>query len=568
MPRLFLFLGVLALLSAPALTNSTDAAEDASGDPVLGARLYFQGLDSNGDPIKGITRADIPIDGSQLTCTSCHRPSGMGSSEGGTYVPPITASYLFHDRTADRRLRNQRFKEVYKDRQGGDFYDEVRRGRLRPAYETSQHIAQALREGVDTAGRTLNPVMPRYSLSDEDIANLTAFLKSNYPNPDQGVEEKKIHIATIIAGDVIEENAEAVTALIKTYADWINKAIRVNLARPGFSTYYRSEFADSYRTWEPTVWRLTGDPASWGEQLARYYEQQPVFFVTGSLVQGDYSPIADFCDERKIPCILPITNLPRLTDLENSFSLYFSRGLSLEAEALAVYLSESDMAENIVQIHGADAEGNVPAQAFSTQLTDLTGHAVTTVPINETDDLDTVLAKALSEKPKSLILWPGQASQKAVETLNRLDIGETVIYLPSNSLKEIKATLSPDKRDAIRVTYPYDDPKNYHPESFRIRAWIGSRKLAVPDWTVILQTFYALKISEFALSHLWTDYYGAYMIELTEHDLGVGFDPGPYPRLQLGPGQRFGSKGALIARLDDDPTNPSGVESISRWIIP
>lgn len=568
MARFFLFLGVLTLLSAPVVTDSTYAAENDNGDPELGARLYFQGLDSNGEPIKGLTRTDIPIDGSQLTCISCHRPSGMGSSEGGTYVPPITASYLFRERISDRRLRNQRFKEVYKERQGGEFYDDVRRGRLRPAYETPHDIAQALRDGLDTAGRTLNPVMPRYEISDEDAANLTAFLKSNYANYDRGVEENKIHMATIIAGDVPQENADAVSDLVETYADWINKAINVNLARPGFSTYYRSEFADSYRTWETAIWRLTGDPDTWGEQLARYYEEQPAFFVVGSIVEGDYSPIADFCDEKKMPCLLPVTNLPRLTDMENSFTLYFSRGLTLEAEALAIYLSEADMTDDIVQVHTSDVEGTKSAQAFSTQMAKLTKEPVNTFLVNKTDDLDETLAKALSEKPKSLIFWTGKESEKAVAALNNADLGETIIYMPSTGLKDIQASLSDDKQDAIRVTYPYDDPKNYHPESFRIRAWIGSRKLNVPDWNIILQTFYSLKISEFALSHLWVDYYGAYMIELTEHDIGVGFDPGPYPRLQLGPGQRFGSKGALIAQLADDPSNPSGIESISRWIIP
>jgi cytochrome c553 len=568
MPRFFLFLGVLTLLSAPALIDSTYANENTDGDPELGARLYFQGLDSKGEPIKGVTRSDIPIDGSQMTCISCHRPSGMGSSEGGTYVPPIAASYLFRDRVPDRRLRNERFKEVYKELQGTEFFDDIRRGRLRPAYETPADIAQALRAGQDTAGRTLNPVMPRYDISDEDVANLTAFLKSNYATYDNGVEAERIHMATIIAGDVPQENADAVTDLVEAYAGWINKAINVNLARPGFSPYYRSEFVDSYRRWEPAIWRLTGDSSTWGEQLARYYEAQPAFFVTASLVQGDYSPIADFCDEKKMPCMLPITSLPRETDLEQSFTLYFSRGLTLEAKALAIFLSESDSTGNTVQIQFPEAESVKPAEAFTARMKSLTDDPVKTLLVNEADDLDAVLAKALAKKPKNLVFWAGQNSNKVVTALNNADLGETRVYLPSPSLNDIRASLSEDKHKSVRVTYPYDDPKNYHPESFRIRAWIGSRKLNVPDWTMMLQAYYSLKVSEFALSHLWVDYYGAYMIELTEHDLGVGFDPGPYPRLQLGPGQRFGSKGALVGELDINPSNPSGIQSISRWIIP
>src|SRR6516225_2525145 len=58
-------------------------------DVELGKRIYREGILPSGRPLRGLIRGDTPTDGSQLNCATCHRRSGFGSSEGGTFVPPI-----------------------------------------------------------------------------------------------------------------------------------------------------------------------------------------------------------------------------------------------------------------------------------------------------------------------------------------------------------------------------------------------------------------------------------------------------------------------------------------------
>ncbi|GER00087.1 cytochrome c [Iodidimonas gelatinilytica] len=560
-------LGAVATGAFPSASAQDNAA--GKGDIALGRALYYEGIGADGAPITGVTAGDLSIDGSQMTCVSCHRPSGMGSSEGGTYVPPITASYLFEDRVSNRALRNERFKEYYKEPQGPLFVDGARRGRLREAYD-QESLGHAIRAGVDPAGRELDFIMPRYALSDADVANLTAFLKSNYADVDKGVSEKRLQVATIIAGDVSDERAEAFSSLVTAYADWINKDIRTDLARPGYSPYYRSEFLDSYREWDVNVWRLTGSEDTWQAQLDALYQDHPVFFVASALVEGDYTPVANFCDEKRVPCILPVTDLPADKVGEDSFTIYFSRGLMLEADVLATHLAGSEKVGRILQIHSDDAEGTRPAAEFGTVLdTKLENASLKTKKVKSAKALTKAIERALKDKKSfdTLVIWPGHHVDAAAKALNSIKADEKrPIYVASTAIDAVRKDVDLSKRALLLATYPYDKPSAYHADSYRIRAWLRARRLAIPDWHMQLQAYYAMKSIQFAVEHMLSDYYGAYLLELIEHNIGTAFDPGPHPRLSLGPGQRFGSKGALIVRFDD--SNRKGVIPVSDWIVP
>ena len=62
------------------------------------------------------------------------------------------------------------------------------------------------------------------------------------------------------------------------------------------------------------------------------------------------------------------------------------------------------------------------------------------------------------------------------------------------------------------------------------------------------------------------DYYRDYLIERIERESEKDLNPGIYPRLALGPTQRFASKGAYIVRLD--PEKPGQLVAVSDWIVP
>lgn len=92
--------------------------------------------------------------------------------------------------------------------------------------------------------------------------------------------------------------------------------------------------------WELHVWELKGDESNWTAQLENYYKNQPVLAMVSGLSNSSWQPIHDFCERFEIACLLPNTDIPVIS--ENDFyTAYFSKGLTLEAQALANYLVNS-----------------------------------------------------------------------------------------------------------------------------------------------------------------------------------------------------------------------------------
>ena len=62
------------------------------------------------------------------------------------------------------------------------------------------------------------------------------------------------------------------------------------------------------------------------------------------------------------------------------------------------------------------------------------------------------------------------------------------------------------------------------------------------------------------------DFFRDYLVEIIEHEAENALNPGVYPKLALGPAQRFASKGAFVVCLD--PQAKGGIRAVSDWIVP
>jgi hypothetical protein len=72
------------------------------------------------------------------------------------------------------------------------------------------------REGVDSAGNDLSPVMPRFRMSDEDLADLISYLKRLGDEPQPGLAADSITVTTAapgMAGSIIEAYFKDVNAV-------------------------------------------------------------------------------------------------------------------------------------------------------------------------------------------------------------------------------------------------------------------------------------------------------------------------------------------------------------------
>lgn len=555
--------GVLRLLGLAMMLAAVPfwAGAGQAGDAELGRKLYWEGIGADGEPIRGVTQGDVPVTGAQFSCVSCHRPSGFGTSEGGNYMPPIIGPVLFEKKTPNR---NRNFKELYQEVQPPGFWARVRQPRIRPAYDEAL-LARALREGVDAGGHELDPIMPRYDLSAADVANLTAFLRTLSVTIDPGVTASEIHFATVIGPDADPAEADAMLRTLTLFFDWMNKDTEGDTRNPTFSPNYRSNFISAYRYWRLHVWRLEGPPETWHAQLAANYAEQPVFATISGMVGGPFDEIGRFCDEMRLPCLFPNAELPPPGEGRYGYSVFFNRGLPLEAEALALHLADQpEPPTRVVQLHASTPQGTRPAEAFVRRLKALSGAvAVETIAYDDAQGLRAALS-GLAQSD-TLVIWPQDAAE-ALAVLTSGPVAPGRIFLPSGTKDAALAALPRDLMARVRLVWPYDRPESYHPRKYRIRGWMHTRRLEVTHPRIQLQTYYALTMLEFGLMHALTDFHRDYVLEIIEHEAENELNPGTHPELALGPGQRFASKGAFIAELA--PEDRAGIRVVSDWIVP
>jgi len=283
------------------------------------------------------------------------------------------------------------------------------------------------------------------------------------------------------------------------------------------------------------------------------------------LVPGPWDEIGKFCDDKRLPCVFPNTELPTPGENRYGYSIFFNRGVALEAEALAMYLGDSETPPaRIVQLHGAGPRGSRPAKALIEAAGyQLEGTDIETVSYQGADGLSAALAKY--GDADMLVIWPDDPAA-AMDVLARADPTAAQIYLPSASKDAAVAVLPADMIARTRIVWPYDKPDNYHPRKYRVRAWMHSRRLKVTHPRLQLQTYYALTMMQYGLLNSITDFQRDYLIEIIEHEAENELNPGTHPELALGPGQRFASKGAFIAELA--PDTRVGYRVVSDWIVP
>lgn len=93
-----------------------------------------------------------------------------------------------------------------------------------------------------------------------------------------------------------------------------------------------------------------------------------------------------------------------------------------------------------------------------------------------------------------------------------------------------------------------------------------TRKLKMTHPHIQFNTYYALTTVQSGLMHIVDNFSRDYLLEYIEHSAENSLNPGTYPHLSLGPGQRFASKGAYIVKLTPEGKHP--IASVSDWIVP
>lgn len=568
------------------------APEPLSEMALRGQRLYLDGVRADGQTLQSQRQATNGnatwSQGTQVACVQCHRRSGLGTVEGDILIAPITGRALYEPGsvsavmdTRSRRLLNTSH-----------------------APYTLESLGQALRHGIHVSGRSLHPLMPRYQLSDDDVQNLDAYLKTLSPRWSPGVTTQQIRIASVITPDVDEKRRGIAVDTIRALVN------RKNLAtRPGRRHMVGAlEFVmRTERRWEHEIWELSGPKETWLAQLQERQAKNPVFAIASG-VSGDGTALHTFCESQSVPCWFPVVeSLPAIAD-QGYYGLYFGSGVRLEARAIAQQIPANT--GRVLQLISGDASAQSAAAQVEAHLPK--AMAYERLVVGQVTPQHLAQAMDMLGSNDVLVLWLRATD---VAQLQALPVPAAAVWLGGGLAGGERATMHDAWRRKITMSYPYELPWLRTGNLVAVNSWLALNNKPLLDEALQSQLYFALSYLGETLSDMLNNLHRDYLLERADMMLGrreaeqinaqliaqrslrqAARDLQPkatatapqtdgvpqvnsadliaqregstvYPRLSLGPGQRFASKGVWLVRFAP-AGSPQVFESDARWMIP
>jgi cytochrome c553 len=594
---------LLVVCSAPA---RADAAADMTevAEVAAGAQLYLRGLRGDGSALTARRATlDSTLSGAAVACVTCHRHSAMGMQEGRLLVPPIAGSLLFSPGQSSLPQRAGRATmpragapvaaaeraasaaappaQTHVETQGlptggvSVTRREPLRHQARPAYDLSA-LAQALRAGVDPAGRALDALMPRYQLSDAEVAQLAAYLGRIDPQRAPGRLGDGLHLATVITPDAPPARAAVVEQTLQRWAASVRlRGLPVHLQ----------------------VWRLQGASSTWRTQLDARLAQEPVYALLSGAGRAEWEPVQGFCEARQLPCLLPLLDripAPAGADTATSalaaeaeapfYSLYFSAGVDAEAQIVARHLQSlrtpsADLALaatavkvaapamtragavaptlRLLQLHAVHDElGQAAAQRFARAWGELPGL--------HSDVLERWLAaggpaSSAADPASVLLLWLApQQVQALVQAYPQGLPGVRRVLLSAQLTPPAELDLPPAWQAQVAWASMHSDPTRLHAaRAMVVTHWLQGLGLAAQPGSEQAEVYAATFFFGDALARMRLGWSPAWLMEQLEGAVNNRPAGASYFSLSLGPGQRVAAKSG--AMLVVSPSQGAGV---------
>lgn len=283
---IFLALAAVSLAASfhgPVLAQSTAPAALAQGghdthesEPVPpvnqeGRRIYEKGIGVSGEAVQArVGEGNIPVSAAAIPCATCHGLDGRGRPEGGVDPSDIRWTTLTKP------------------------YGHTHRGgREHPAFD-AESLRRALTEGLDPAGNRLDSVMPRYAVSEVDVAALAAYLRALGHGTARGVGKHRVMMGIVVPGVGPAAQAGMVLRSMTTaLMDEINKAGGIH------GRHLHLVTIEAGKTPEATA-----------KAVRRMIREHRLFALIAPFAPGAGSEIARVAREEGTPVIAPFDPFP------------------------------------------------------------------------------------------------------------------------------------------------------------------------------------------------------------------------------------------------------------------
>ena len=269
------------------VSSTGHAADELLAAEARGKHIYTHGESLSSRIITAsVALSEAPASASILPCVQCHGVDGRGINS-----PDINWDVLV----------------------APDGHEHP--PRIHGAFDAPS-LAKAIAGGVDPAGNDLEATMPRYTMSDADMADLIAYLKRVDTELDPGLSTTTIRIGTVLPAEgPLGIAGAAMRIVIEAYFDFVNVTGGVH-----------------GRKLELVVgeWGADDTPAFWPAQ--DLVSNEPLFALIACYLPGYDAEFSALVDEQQMPLIGPHT----LMGIRGSgrYEFFLQAGLAEQGEAL------------------------------------------------------------------------------------------------------------------------------------------------------------------------------------------------------------------------------------------
>ena len=504
---------VFCLLCFVALTcgirQISTAQENLAARESRGRQIYVRGVSPSGKEIAAyVGDQSIEVPASSLPCANCHGLDGRGKPEGGITPPNITREFL---------------TKPYPSAQGG---------RKHPPY-TDRALELAITRGLDPAGNKLLPVMPRYVMSREDLADLTVYIARLGKDRDPGITENTLVIGTVLpATGVLAETGLAVKAVLIAYFAEINSAGGI------YDRRVELKFAETADT-----------PAATRKSVETFLTSEQVFAMTGVLIAGSEKEVLPLFAEKEVPLIGPLTLYPQTSLPLNRQVFYLLSGVEGQQRSLIEFAAAKPEIKSAgIGIVYAESDNNSTVVQAMRQQATKSGLAEPQAISYEPGRFDAVEAtRQLKQAKRAAVFLLGNSEDGLSFMREAEKLGwSPFVFFASASTEIFGAPAGFDGR--IFTAFPISPADQTVEGTKEFRSLAAKYQLPAKHFAAEVSAYSAAKVLVEALKRSGKDLSREKLIqsleELYEYRTGLT------PAITYGPNRRIGAMGSYVVTVD------------------